>query len=67
MSIHKKSIIILSLLDIAYLILGMDVMLSYYFLETAQWYNYIPFVVILGLGISGLLIYRKPMVTVIPI
>ena len=67
MSIHKKNIIILILLDIAYVLLSVNIVLSYYFADNTSWYAYLPFVVILGLGIGGYILYRKDSQALLPI
>lgn len=67
MSIQKKNIIILVLLDIAYVLLSINVVLSYYLTDTASWYAYIPFVLILTLGLTGFLIYRRKSEALLPI
>ncbi len=67
MSIHKKNIIILSLLDVAYVILSINIVLSYYLGETTSWYAYIPFAIILIIGAVGLLVYRKQTEALLPI
>lgn len=67
MSIHKKNIIILVLLDLAYLLLSMDIILSYYILDSVRWYAYIPFSIVLVIGIVGFFIYRRNNEAVLPI
>lgn len=67
MSIHKKNIIIFILLDIAYLILSVNVILNYYLSESASWYSYIPLALIVMIGVVGLLINRKNDQALLPI
>ncbi len=67
MSILKKNMIILALLDISYMIISLDIIWSYYLEDTAAWYAYIPFAVILLIGMVGLFIYRKMRQDLLPI
>ena len=67
MSIHKKNIIIFILLDIAYFILSVNTIVSYYIPESANWYAFLPFIMILTLGGYGLFIYRGKTNQVLPI
>lgn len=67
MSIHKKNIIIFTLLDIAYIILSANIILAYYLYDNVSWYAYIPFAIILVIGIIGILVYRKESNVLLPI
>ena len=67
MSILKRNIIIFCFLDIAYLILSGNIILSYFIPESADWYGFIPFIIIITLGGYGLFIYRRPSKAILPI
>ncbi len=67
MLIHRKNIIIYCLLDIAYVILSVNVIVLYYIPEAVDWYGYIPFIIIFALGGYGLFIYRSQSNAVLPI
>ncbi len=67
MSIYKKNIIILLLLDIAYLILSANIIISPFIPGSVTWYTFVPFVMILALGGYGLFVYRRQSNTVLTI
>lgn len=59
MQVYRKSILIQLILFIAFLIMGANLIVSFYMIETWPWLNFVLLFLLVAFGIIGFMLYRK--------
>lgn len=60
MNVHRKSLMVQIILFIVFFIIGANIIVNYYLGESVPWIGYVVIALLVGFGVLGFRIYRKP-------
>lgn len=60
MNVYRKSLVVQIILFFVFFIIGANLIITYFFGQSAPWIGYIVIVLLVAFGVFGFSIYRKP-------
>ncbi len=60
MNVYRKSLVVQLILFIVFFVIGANMIITFYLSDLIPWIGYVLIAVLVGLGVVGFRIYRKP-------